>query len=251
MASFSGGKFSRSSGKLDAAERPDAADFGGTDDNDDDSSGSGDGSGVGSGPIDAGAIFGAGGGSSGDDTGSGDGSGSGDADEFVRNADGSIKRNKDGSPRKRRGRKPGVSNRPGAPSKAKLSVEGVTALLLSIHTMGAAALKTPELALTEGEAQSMASAVANVARHYPTQIDPRVLDWSNLIMCLGMAYGPRLYNIRERQEQERRQRRASVPQGATGVQTPTPQAANNGEPPPPGIPQVVLDFNTIRPASNN
>lgn len=142
------------------------------------------------------------------------GSDLGDSDDnYSRNADGSFKYNKDGTRRRRRGagkRPIGASPRAAPGPKASLSVGGLESLLYSVHMMGATMLKTPEIELTQGESQQMATAIANVAKHYPTTvIDPKIVDWGNLIMCLGMAYGPRVYMIRERVQQERQDKRAA------------------------------------------
>lgn len=169
--------------------------------------------------------------------GTGDGSSNGD-DGFSRNPDGSFRFNKDGSRRRKRGRKAGGTNSGGGEraansgAKSSFSVGGIEALLFSIHTMGAAALKAPELTLSEGEAQQMAIAITNVAKHYPTTIvDPKIVDWGNLLMCLGMAYGPRVYMIRERVKQERQDQRENAE--ARGLPRPTQG--------------VDVDFNNIQP----
>lgn len=75
--------------------------------------------------------------------------------------------------------------------------------------MAAAATQTPELKLDSDEAQGMAKAIAEVARHYPTKVDPKTLAWVNLIMALMVVYGPRIYLIRERHKSERAERRGS------------------------------------------
>lgn len=216
-------------------EQPDAGDFG-----DFDAGTNADAGATGVNSI--GADLGANG-----ETGNDDGNGNGDFsnvfgaasgsdsdgdDGFSRNPDGSFRYNKDGSRRRKRGRKAGSGNgnaSGGTAStgpQAKLSVGGIEALLFSIHTMGAAALKTPELALSEGEAQQMAIAITNVAKHYPTTvIDPKIVDWGNLAMCLAMAYGPRVYMIRERLKEEQTQRRQNAQ--TRGLPTPSPGAEIN------------------------
>jgi hypothetical protein len=142
------------------------------------------------------------GGSGGDDGGEPGNRGGGDSDgEFQRNADGSVKRNADGSPRrKRRRRGSGTSFIGGSKtsSKGAVNLSGVEAVLLSLHEMGAAALKAPELRLESSEAEGMSKAIAEVARHYPTKIDPKTLAWANLVMACSIVYFPRFYLIRER-----------------------------------------------------
>lgn len=82
-------------------------------------------------------------------------------------------------------------------------MNGIESVLLSIHGMMAAALKTPELALEKDEAQAMATAIAEVSRHYPMTIDPKTMAWINLASCASMVYGPRLYMISTRKNGEK------------------------------------------------
>lgn len=58
--------------------------------------------------------------------------------------------------------------------------------------MLAAMTKSPAFAITENEAQSMASAANNVARHYDMGATQKQLDWINLVMTLGGVYAPRM-----------------------------------------------------------
>jgi len=47
------------------------------------------------------------------------------------------------------------------------------------------------------EAEFLAQSIADVARHYNPEIfEQKTIDWSNLIQCLVLVYGPRIYNIR-------------------------------------------------------
>lgn len=143
----------------------------------------------------------------------GDASGGGDigdgldADIYQRNADGSVKRNADGTPRRKRGpRKGGGSGSSASASKNPISVSGIEALLFSTHAIISAALHTPELALEKVESQVLAEATANVARHYPTSISAKTIDWAALATCLAFTYGPRAVMIRQRLDAEREQR---------------------------------------------
>lgn len=70
----------------------------------------------------------------------------------------------------------------------------------------AAGLKTPELALEKQESQALAEATANVARHYPTSISAKTIDWAALATCLAFTYGPRVVMVRQRLDKERNQR---------------------------------------------
>src|SRR5574337_1249741 len=64
--------------------------------------------------------------------------GTGDSDDFARDDTGAVKRNKDGSPQRKRGRKPGASNRGGGSStKSKSDIGGIENILFSLHMMAA------------------------------------------------------------------------------------------------------------------
>jgi len=84
-----------------------------------------------------------------------------------------------------------------------------------------------ELSLDKSEAQSMNSALKEVARHYPTQIDPKKLAIANLVVVLGGIYGTRAVAIRTRLKNEAKNRPQNVrpmvvqqrPQAATGTES--------------------------------
>lgn len=103
--------------------------------------------------------------------------------------------------RKRRGRKPGSTNKK---SQTPLSVNGLEALLYSSHMMLASMMQAPGLALDKEESTRLAEATANVARHYNVEASEKALDWTNLIMALGMIYGPRLIEFRRVQGEKRK-----------------------------------------------
>lgn len=74
--------------------------------------------------------------------------------------------------------------------------------------MGAAMLSAPELAIEQSEANMLAQATADVARHYPSVKTPiEITDWIGLITVCGMVYGPRLVAIRN----NRRNARTAAP----------------------------------------
>lgn len=98
-----------------------------------------------------------------------------------------------GEPR-RRGRKPGSRNKAARPSKE--NTQDLTGLLLSIHLMGAAFLKTPELALTPDEAEQLGTAVARVNAEFGVQImSQKMAAIVNLTIVAGTIYGPRAVTI--------------------------------------------------------
>lgn len=101
-------------------------------------------------------------------------------------------------PRKR-GRKPGSRNAP--KQSQKESSADLTAILLSIHYMGAALLKVPELALEEAEAKRLGAAVARINELYGGMVIPeKQMAWANLVIVAGSVYGPRFiaHNINKK-----------------------------------------------------
>ena len=111
------------------------------------------------------------------------------------------------------------------------------------------------------EAQFLAASITDVARHYnPRAFDQKTLDWANLIQCLALVYGPRLYNMRSERQARRAAQARPMPKSYQGPRPVDPQpaaaAAMNGqstEPSPfpnemrrgeiPGIGEVELPEN--------
>jgi hypothetical protein len=61
--------------------------------------------------------------------------------------------------------------------------------------------------LADSEAEALAKALVEIERLYPTQIDPRVLAWVNLVGTAGMIYGTRVFAIQARYASEREAKR--------------------------------------------
>lgn len=130
------------------------------------------------------------------------GGGSADADGFDPNIHiGRDRINADGTFKRKRGRKAGSGN---SAKAGPINLNGLEAILVSMHTMMAAATSSPELVLDKDEASAITAAIAGVAEQYPMTIDPKALAWANLVMAATMVYGPRVYLIRERKNKERR-----------------------------------------------
>lgn len=117
---------------------------------------------------------------------------------------GPDKRNADGSYRKKRGRKPN-SAASGGNRKAnnQVGIEGLTRVLTIIHVGIASVTKTPEIALDDKEAESLAAATANVLTEFDIRPDPKIEAVIGLVTVAGMIYGPRIYLIKERKKAER------------------------------------------------
>lgn len=163
-------------------------------------------------------------GSSGDDTGTGTDADGGEASNGIFASIGEAfgidstgaDAGTDSTPtRKKRGRPPG-SGKVGAKTKTKTvqtSLEGIEGILLSLHMMGAAMLKVPELALSDGEAAKLSEAIGRVAALYDFGASEKTLAWVNLAVCCGGVYGTRLfaYNLRVKAEAEKKRRDKVTP----------------------------------------
>lgn len=121
------------------------------------------------------------------------------------------------APKKKRGRPPGSKNQTnlsGASPQVKtapLSVDGVSAILFSIHGMLAGVTRVKELQLDPAEAKQLASAVAEVAKHYDLTADPKTIAWVNLAMTCGAVYGSRFVAIQFRIKAQRENARKRAP----------------------------------------
>lgn len=105
---------------------------------------------------------------------------------------------------RRRGRPRGSSNKPRAGNSSK-NIEG---LLFGLHSMLSAISHTPELELSDDEAEKLASAIQGVNDLYDTPVvPPWVTAWGNLAFACGGIYGPRLVAISARKTAEKQQRK--------------------------------------------
>lgn len=77
-------------------------------------------------------------------------------------------------------------------------------MLFSCHNMLAAMTKVEELQMEEKEAKTIAEAIVNVAECYDhvPGMSENAAAWTNLAMCLGMAYVPRVAAFRARTKTE-------------------------------------------------
>lgn len=67
----------------------------------------------------------------------------------------------------------------------------------------ASALKVDEIALKKSEAEELAKAMAEVAKHYPHAISPVTIAWVNLATCAGLIYVPRVYLVAKKSERKK------------------------------------------------
>lgn len=129
-----------------------------------------------------------------------------------------------GPARRKRGRPPGSGGgtQKAASGSLPLNVNGVEKILLSIHTIAAASLQTPELILDEKEANEIAKALSGVAAQYDVGMSPKTAAWTNLAMVMGAAYGPRAIGIYVRKSTEEK-----PPAAKKETTPPPPPAARN------------------------
>lgn len=119
-------------------------------------------------------------------------------------------------PKRKRGRPAGFS-----PNKEKndapIHIDGISAILFSVHQMLAGMAKTPELALSEDESKKMSKAAAEVAKHYDFNATPKQMAWFNLSLCAGGIYGAKFFEYSARVKAERKAK----------VNTVQPEVSNN------------------------
>ena len=136
----------------------------------------------------------------------------------------------DGQPAKKRGRKPGSGSSgasAGSPKRSanSVSVNGVNKILLSLHMMGEAALKMPELAIDKQEAELLGSAIQAVQDHYNFDVSEEVTLWVNLVTAAVAVYGPRAVAIiaRKKKESSGKEEKEQILPAARKGQTDTAQ----------------------------
>lgn len=139
---------------------------------------------------------------------SGDGNASGGSGS---DSDAGIRFNKDGSPSKRRGRKPGSgAGAARTQKKNQANLGGLEAILLSAHSMLAMALKADELAIDRDEAKQLALAINEVQEYYDIKASQELMLWANVIGVAGAIYVPRfvaVYNNRKAAAEKKKQER--------------------------------------------
>lgn len=118
---------------------------------------------------------------------------------------------------RRRGRQKGSKNRSGGTGAnqyntyKKQAATDLSGILMSLHMMGAAFLKVPELELDQKEAERLSDAVNRVQAEYNIPIlDPKTMAWINLAMVAGGVYGPRIVAHSLRTKREKREGKAQT-----------------------------------------
>lgn len=76
--------------------------------------------------------------------------------------------------------------------KSPLVVSELAVQLEALHKMGALVLKNPLVEISQPESVKLASALANVAKHYDFKINPAIMAWLQLVGVGAAIYGPRV-----------------------------------------------------------
>jgi len=135
------------------------------------------------------------------------------AGDFARTDDGAIALKRDGTPARKRGRKPGSgagsqSRKAGNNQDLKVAVDSLAAMLGFIHIGIASISKCPEMALDDSEAQNLANATTNVLKEFDYIPDPKIVAISGLVSTAAIIYGPRYYLIKTRVSGEKKEKKA-------------------------------------------
>ena len=153
------------------------------------------------------------GGSSGNDT---------TGDDYVRGDDGTILRNKDGSLKRKRGRKAGTSfgsksRQAGNSENLASAIESLSSMIGFVHIGLASVSKCPELILDDSESKALAGATAKVMAEFDVTPDPKITAIVGLLTTAGTIYTPRYLIIRERRIKEKAERKGSNVVPITGT----------------------------------
>lgn len=119
-----------------------------------------------------------------------------DGGEYQRDESGQIVRNKDGSPRKKRGRKAGSKR---VTKKENEDLVGLLSkTLYAVHLGIAGVSQVPECKITEQEADSLAECFGRLQEAYGVNVDPRTAALVSLGSTMAAIYGPRyvIYQMR-------------------------------------------------------
>src|SRR5207237_1061404 len=105
---------------------------------------------------------------------------------------------KRGRGRPRKSGRDGAAGTPETTPSRPLDVDGITAILLSIHGLLSSFTKIPELEIEETEAKKIGEALKRVADQYDTVVSEKTLAWTNLVSSLSIVYGTRIFAYRAR-----------------------------------------------------
>jgi len=128
---------------------------------------------------------------------------------------------------KRRGRKPGSTNKPRETETSSNLIANLESLLLSIHFMCANIVGVSELEIDPSEAKRLSDAIKNVSKHYAVTMDPRKLAIVELCCAAGGIYGPRAIAIIKKPRATSQQGPKLVPKQAAQPQPISTQSGSS------------------------
>jgi hypothetical protein len=88
-------------------------------------------------------------------------------------------------------------------NKTAANLAGLESVLLSLHAIGSAVIGVPELRIDQQEAKALATAAAEVMKHYPVMLTEKQLAITNLVTVMTSVYGIRAMAYRNRKRAER------------------------------------------------
>lgn len=146
------------------------------------------------------------------------------------NGDGRKQRSDKGKPRGSRSGNYSGANQ----ERDTLSVEGLEALLLSVHYSLSVRLSAPEIALSDKDAHTLAISWKEVERQYPkTRVPAKIACLINLGANVAYIYGSKAVAIRIRMQ------RGGGPSANENYSPPPPQQSSAANP----SPAAATDFN--------
>lgn len=75
--------------------------------------------------------------------------------------------------------------------------------MLSLHAIGAAALRLPELEIDQAESHALVDAIQGVQKQYPQwDVSEKILCWVHLGGVAAFVYGPRIATYKLRTSRE-------------------------------------------------
>jgi hypothetical protein len=129
----------------------------------------------------------------------------GDTSVYQTDAGGNVIYKADGTPAKKRGRKPGQVSASQSVSGAKPKAKNADANKLSmsvamlaqqfqlLNTCVAYVTQFDDFKLSDGEAEQLAASTATVLEQFDFTPDPKVAAVMGLVTTASMIYGPRIY----------------------------------------------------------
>lgn len=79
-----------------------------------------------------------------------------------------------------------------ATGKKSLDISGYGLQIQGFHALAAIALKNPLIEISKTEADSLASALADVMKQYSINVSPAVMAWVKLATVSAAVYGPKV-----------------------------------------------------------